>query len=229
MHIGQSVAIITEAGNPISKAVALHFASLGATLALVDNNEVELKKTLQSCQKVNDSSAAFYIKSYDETSIQALFQQVNERFGSINILLNTWTGTEIPNLLSPTSIVDFNDVMQNIATSFFIFGKVAAEFMQYHPNKSVIVNLALSHENHHPYTSTTSKTVVSGLTQNWANELANLNIRVGGIVPINLQDKPYDQHTIINVPMQDEIARNVEYIVRNDSFSGRMIESEIGV
>ncbi|WP_305845888.1 hypothetical protein [Photobacterium kishitanii] len=44
MHIGQSVAIITDAGNPIGKAVALHFASLGATLALVDNNEVELKK-----------------------------------------------------------------------------------------------------------------------------------------------------------------------------------------
>lgn len=44
MHIGQSVAIITDAGNPVGKAVALHFASLGATLALVDNNEVELKK-----------------------------------------------------------------------------------------------------------------------------------------------------------------------------------------
>ncbi|WP_156731394.1 hypothetical protein [Photobacterium phosphoreum] len=46
MHIGQSVAIITDAGNPVGKAVALHFASLGATLALVDNNEVELKKNL---------------------------------------------------------------------------------------------------------------------------------------------------------------------------------------
>ncbi|WP_279146145.1 SDR family oxidoreductase [Photobacterium carnosum] len=229
MHIGQSVAIITDAGNPIGKAIALHFASLGAALALVDNNEVELKKTLRSCQKISDSSAAFYIKSYDETSIKTLFQQVNKRFGSINILLNTWTGTEIPNLLSPTSIVDFNDIMQKSAASFFIFGKVAAEFMQHQPHQSVIINLALSNENHQPHTPTTSKTVVSGLTQNWANELANLNIRVGGIVPINLQNKPCDQHAIINIPMQDEIARNVEYIVRNDSFNGRMLESEIGV
>ena len=89
MHIGQSVAIITDAGNPIGKAVALHFASLGATLALVDNNEIELKKTLQSCQKISESSAAFYIKYYDEPSISTLFQQVSERFGAINILLNT--------------------------------------------------------------------------------------------------------------------------------------------
>ncbi|PSU24239.1 SDR family oxidoreductase [Photobacterium kishitanii] len=229
MHIGQSVAIITDAGNPIGKAVALHFASLGATLALVDNNEVELKKTLQSCRKINDASAAFYMQCYDETSIQSLFQQVTERFGAINILLNTWTGTEIPHLLSPTSITDFNLIMQKSAASFFIFGKVAAEFMQYQPHQSVIINLALSHENHHPHTPTTSKTVVSGLTQNWANELASLNIRVGGIVPINLQDKHHEQHTIVNVPMQDEIARNVEYIVRNDSFNGRMLESEIGV
>ncbi|WP_128081755.1 hypothetical protein [Photobacterium iliopiscarium] len=101
--------------------------------------------------------------------------------------------------------------------------------MQHQPHQSVIINLALSHENHQPHTPTTSKTVVSGLTQNWANELADFNIRVGGIVPINHQDKPYDQQPIIGVPMQDEIARNVEYIVRNDSFSGRMIESEIGV
>ncbi|PST97121.1 SDR family oxidoreductase [Photobacterium iliopiscarium] len=229
MHIGQSVVIITDAGNPIGKAVALHFASLGATLALVDNNEVELKKTLRSCRKINKSSAAFYIKYYDELTISALFQQVKERFGAINILLNTWTGTEIPHLLSPTSIIDFNNIMQNSAASFFIFGKMAAEFMQHQPHQSVIINLALSHENHQPHTPTTSKTVVSGLTQNWANELADFNIRVGGIVPINHQDKPYDQQPIIGVPMQDEIARNVEYIVRNDSFSGRMIESEIGV
>lgn len=229
MHIGQSVAIITDAGNPIGKAVALHFASLGATLALVDNNEIELKKTLQSCQKISESSAAFYIKYYDEPSISTLFQQVRERFGAINILLNTWTGAEIPHLLSPTSISDFNNTMQKSAASFFIFGKIAAEFMQHHPHQSVIVNLALSHENHQPHTPTTSKTVVSGLTQNWANELADFNIRVGGIVPINLQDKPNEQQGIVNVPMQDEIARNVEYIVRNDSFSGRMIESEMGV
>ncbi|OBU40593.1 short-chain dehydrogenase [Photobacterium phosphoreum] len=229
MHIGQSVAIITDAGNPVGKAVALHFASLGATLALVDNNEVELKKTLQSCRKISDTSAAFFLQCYDETSIQNLFQQVSEHFGAVNILLNTWTGTEIPHLLSPTSITDFNDLMQKSAASFFIFGKVAAEFMQHQPHQSVIVNLALSHENHHPHAPTTSKTVVSGLTQNWANELAAFNIRVGGIVPINLQDKSYDQHAIVNVSMQDEIARNVEYIVRNDSFNGRMLESEIGV
>ncbi|PSU71925.1 SDR family oxidoreductase [Photobacterium phosphoreum] len=229
MHIGQSVAIITDAGNPVGKAVALHFASLGATLALVDNNEVELKKTLQSCRKISDTSAAFFLQCYDETSIQTLFQQVSERFGAVNILLNTWTGTEIPHLLSPTSITDFNNIMQNSAASFFIFGKIAAKFMQHQPHQSVIINLALSHENYHPHAPTTSKTVVSGLTQNWANELADFNIRVGGIVPINLQDKSYDQHAIVNVPMQDEIARNVEYIVRNDSFSGRMLESEIGV
>ncbi|SMY15072.1 SDR family oxidoreductase [Photobacterium aquimaris] len=229
MHIGQSVAIITDAGNPIGKAVALHFASLGATLALVDNNEPELQKTLESCCKINDAAAAFYIQYYDEASIQQLFQQVCERFGAINILLNTWTGTEIPQLLSPTSITDFNDIMQKSAASFFIFGKIAAEFMQNQPHKSVIINLALSHENHHPHTPTTSKTVVSGLTQSWATELADFNIRVGGIVPINLQDKHHDQHAIVNVPMQDEIARNVEYIVRNDSFNGRMLESEIGV
>lgn len=229
MHIGQSVAIITDAGNPIGKAIALHFASLGATLALVDNNEAELKKTLQSCCKINKASAAFYMPCYDETNIHSLFQQVSEQLGTVNILLNTWTGTEIPHLLSPTSIADFNNIMQNSAASFFIFGKVAAEFMQYQPHQSVIVNLALSHENHHPHTPTTSKTIVSGLTQNWANELSHLNIRVGGIVPINLQDKSYDQYTIVNIPMQDEIARNIEYIVRNDSFNGRMIESEIGV
>ncbi|SMY32169.1 SDR family oxidoreductase [Photobacterium andalusiense] len=229
MHIGQSVAIITDAGNPIGKAVALHFASLGATLALVDNNEPELQKTLESCCKINDAAAAFYIQCYDEASIQQLFQQVRKRFGAINILLNTWAGTEIPQLLSPTSITDFNDIMQKSAASFFIFGKIAAEFMQNQPHQSVIINLALSHENHHPHTPTTSKTVVSGLTQSWATELANFNIRVGGIVPINLQDKHHDQLAIVNVPMQDEIARNVEYIVRNDSFNGRMLESEIGV
>ncbi|WP_082967935.1 SDR family NAD(P)-dependent oxidoreductase [Photobacterium aquimaris] len=121
MHIGQSVAIITDAGNPIGKAVALHFASLGATLALVDNNEPELQKTLESCCKINAAAAAFYIQCYDEASIQQLFQQVRERFGAVNILLNTWTGTEIPQLLSPTSITDFNDIMQKSAASFFYF------------------------------------------------------------------------------------------------------------
>ncbi|WP_275576058.1 SDR family NAD(P)-dependent oxidoreductase [Photobacterium swingsii] len=50
MEIVQSVILITAAGSPIGKAISLHFASLGAKLALVDIDKVQLNQTYRACK-----------------------------------------------------------------------------------------------------------------------------------------------------------------------------------
>ncbi|OLQ69423.1 short-chain dehydrogenase [Photobacterium proteolyticum] len=230
MNIAQSVIVITAAGSPMGKAISLHFASLGAKLALVDVEADRLQQTQQACLAAGGNSHPFLLECQDEVSISNLIDRVHHRFGTIDVLINYWFGSDLPTLFSPSSVDQFCRSMSEGATPFFIFGKQAANYMRVHHCEGVIVNLAANLINTHQPINNGSKAMISGLTQSWAKELAEFNIRVGGVVPLSFAHE--DDHpplgNLLSQPLQYEIVRSAEYIVANDYFNGRMIEAEVG-
>ena len=228
MKIAHSVIVITAAGSPMGKAISLHFVSLGAKVALVDTDPERLQKTHLACQAAGGDSRTFLLEKQDETSIATLIQSVDRHFGAIDVLVNYWLGSDLPLLLSPASVDQFCRSLTDGAAPFFIFGKQAANYMREHNSKGVIVNLAGNQFSTQQPIHNGSKAMISSLTKSWAKELAQFNIRVGGVVPLsydNCTECPVSKQ--LSQPLQYEIVRSAEYIVANDYFNGRMIEAEV--
>ena len=211
----------------MGKAISLHFVSLGARVALVDTDAERLLATHQACQATGGNAHPFLLEKQDETSIGGLIQQVHHHYGAIDVLINYWLGSDLPLLLGQASVDQFCKSLTESAAPFFIFGKQAANYMREHSNKGVIVNLAGNPPNTQQPLNNGSKAMISGLTRSWAQELAQFNIRVGGVVPLShdhCSECPVSQQ--LSQSLQYEIVRSAEYIVTNDYFSGRMIEAE---
>jgi len=229
MNIAQSVIVITAAGSPMGKAISLHFASLGAKLALVDTEAERLQQTQKACLATGADSYPFLLAHQDEASIATLINKVHQHFEAIDVLVNYWLGSDLPMLFSPASVEQFCLALTEGAAPFFIFGKQAANYMRKHHSEGVIINLAANQINTHQPINNGSKAMITGLTQSWAKELAEFNIRVGGVVPLSFKhESAHPQNKLLSQTLQYEIVRSAEYIVSNDYFNGRMIEAEVG-
>lgn len=228
MKIAQSVIVITAAGSPIGKAISLHFASLGARLALIDIEQERLQETHKACLKTGGNSQPFFLDSQNEAAISHIIQDVHNHYGAIDILINYWLGSDLPRLLSPASVDKFYRSMAEGATPFFTFGKQAANYMREHNHTGLIINLAANQANPHQFINNGAKAMLAGLTKSWAKELAEFGIRVGGIVPLAIDyDDDQESHTTFSQTLLYEIVRSAEYIISNDTFNGRMIEAEV--
>ncbi|WP_060987996.1 SDR family NAD(P)-dependent oxidoreductase [Photobacterium leiognathi] len=229
MHIKESVIVITAAGSPIGRKVAHHFASLGAKIALIDTNLNALHTTYKGCIYSHPDVEFFHLENTQQETIKQVFTSIYRRFGRFNILINSWPeSADIPNLLAPNAITDFTKVMCSDATTFFAFGKVAISFMQHNKQPALIINLASTQSHHQPQLPNTCKCVIQGLTQSWSKELADMNIRVGGIFPIDSPSET-NKNTPIHAALLNEIVSSIEYMIRNESFNGRVLEAESAI
>ena len=225
MNIDSSVIVITAAGSQIGTALALHFASMGAQIALVDVNQANLQRAYQACLTIHPHVRSFLLHAENEQALDDLFTDVITHFGSIDVLINNWFGENFPTLFSPSSVEQFCHSMHQLGVTFFSFGRQAASLMRAHNHQGVIINMAM--ETQQNSSSESTKAMIVGLTHSWAQELAEFNIRVGGVMPMCLRhntDYSLSQNRE-RQQLQYEMVRSAEYILTNESFNGRMIEA----
>ncbi len=232
MKIHESVIVITAASTPIGRAMALHFAQLGASLALIDQDKHALNTIHQACLSIQPNCHAFALNTdKKEDDVIDLFDQIMHSMNRIDVLINTASGEPFPPLFGKGSTDQFCHSLNKIGMNFFAFVKQAAEQMRSQNHAGVIINLVLDRSINTPpdplhsamyYDGT--KALILGLTHSWAEELAEFNIRVGGIVPLDI---PLGTSNRDSQQRQYDWVRNAEYIVCNDSFNGRLLESAL--
>ncbi len=88
MRLEGKVAVITGAGSGIGRAIATRFAKEGAKVAVNDINASAGESLV--AQIAAEGGAAFFLKgdAASEEDISALMRAVNERFGTLHILVN---------------------------------------------------------------------------------------------------------------------------------------------
>src|SRR5215831_6264603 len=79
------VAIITGASRGLGKAIALELAQGGATLALIGRDEPKLKET---AAEAGGEAHVFIVDLTQEAQVLSLKDQVQSRFGRVDILIN---------------------------------------------------------------------------------------------------------------------------------------------
>lgn len=219
MNIQNSVVVITSAGTHLGQNLAQHFLSLNANVILVDNNEISLTQALHHCQSYSSHVFQYLLDDESFESVQPLFSSINQQFDKgIDVLINLYPNLPTPSLIEEDQIDSYSYQYSKLATTMLCFSKLAARQMLHNQKRGVIVNLS----SHQQECLAQPSSLISDFTQNWARELMPFNIRVGGILP-SRSDNHSRQHSWAR--SCDELIRNTEYIVANDYFSGRVLDS----
>lgn len=178
------VAIVTGAAKGLGAAITRSLASQGAQLALCGR---DLDALEQHAKELNGAETlAIGCSVLDEESVQKLVSQTVERFGGVDILVNTAGGIgPIETPVQEYPLDGFTQVLDlNVLGTFLPCKAVVPEMIKRGGGR--IVNIAGT-SGLHGYASrigySSSKWAVRGLTRTLALELGRYNITANTICP----------------------------------------------
>ncbi|WP_127346429.1 SDR family oxidoreductase [Pseudidiomarina mangrovi] len=252
MQIANSTIVITGGAQGLGLAMASHFAADGAKLALIDMNAETLAAAEQQCLAQGAKQVRGYLVNVtDEAAVEQVFADINQAFGSIDVLINN-AGILRDGLLikmkdgeitQKMPLQQFQSVLDVNLTGSFLCGREAAAHMAKAGKGGVIINISsvarAGNMGQTNYAAT--KAGVVAMTVTWARELGRFGIRCGAIAPGFIETpmtatmKPEAiERALSMVPLRrwgqpEEIAHSARYIIENDFFSGRVVEIDGGV
>jgi NAD(P)-dependent dehydrogenase (short-subunit alcohol dehydrogenase family) len=180
------VAIVTGSARGIGEATAWAFAKRGATAVVVDINGDGAEKVAADIRAKGYNAVAFTVDVSKRNDVDSMVEEVFEKFGRIDILVNNAFVSGGYAIVTETSEETWDRVLAVNLTGYFNCAKAVAKKMV--PQKSgKIVNISsgagvsgsLSSGVQYP----ASKAGVIGLTKGLAGDLAPFGINVNCITP----------------------------------------------
>ncbi|MGH8297662.1 MAG: SDR family oxidoreductase [Steroidobacteraceae bacterium] len=251
MEIRDKAIVITGAGRGIGRALALHFARAGAKLALLDLNATDLRETETLLKHEHAAARSYVANTADEPAVIAAMDQVVADFGRLDGIVNNAGITRDALLVKvkdgevagKMSLAQWQAVIDVNLTGVFLCAREAAERMIRLRNGGVIVNISsISRAGNVGQTNySAAKAGVVAMTIAWGKELARYGIRVGAVAPGFIRTpmvaamKP-EALAKVTAPVPlgrlgepEEIAAAVDFICRNEFFTGRCLELDGGL
>ena len=134
--------LVTGASRGIGRAIASAFAAEGDRLIITcSRSEQELlnfKKELEETFHTEVLASVGDISSFEY--VEQLFEQITERFGGVDVLINN-AGISYIGLLTDMSIDDWNRIVSTNLTSVFSTSRLAIPHMV-HEKKGKIINIS---------------------------------------------------------------------------------------
>ncbi|EON76161.1 3-oxoacyl-[acyl-carrier protein] reductase [Lunatimonas lonarensis] len=178
-------AIITGGSKGLGLAMAEGLASAGATILIANRNADEGRKAAeQVAANYPVKVDSFSVDVTDEAQTAAMAEFAMDRFGRIDILINS-AGINIRGAIDELTLGQFEEVMRINVTGTWLCCKAVTPYMK-SQKSGKIINLAstlglVGLANRTPYTS--SKGAVVQMTRALGLELAPFHINVNGICP----------------------------------------------
>jgi NAD(P)-dependent dehydrogenase (short-subunit alcohol dehydrogenase family) len=181
--VPQKVALVTGAARGIGLATARRFLADDWRVALLDIEGELLRGAVAELAKP-DETLALHCDVSDSRAVAAAFDQVANRFGRLDALINN-AGVAVFAPLLETADADWSRILSVNLTGPFLCTKAAAPLMREHGGGAVVNITSISAVRASTLRSAygTSKAGLAHLTKQLAVELASLGIRVNGVAP----------------------------------------------
>jgi NAD(P)-dependent dehydrogenase (short-subunit alcohol dehydrogenase family) len=181
------VAVVTGGGRGIGAATALLLAREGARVAVLSRTASELSEVCAAIGAAGGTAAAIVCDVSDEAAVERAFQEVDARFGGLDVLVNN-AGAIASGRVDEMATQAFDRVLGVNVRGVFLCTRAAFPRLQARGG-GAIVNLSslggIRGTEKFPGFSayTASKFAVVGLTEAHAVEGRSLGIRVNAVAP----------------------------------------------
>ena len=140
MNQNSKIAIVTGAGSGVGRAAAMALLKDGYRVALVGRRVAPLEETAHS-SAAQDRALAITSDVSDEQSVQALFEEVVQRWGRVDLLFNN-AGVNAPGVpLEDLSLAQWKNVVDINLTGMFLCIRQAFRVMKaQNPRGGRIIN-----------------------------------------------------------------------------------------
>ncbi len=229
------VAVVTGGADGLGKGIGWRLASEGATVVLVDRSEEPFAKAVADFQQAGFEVVGQSVDISDEQQVQQLYSEVADRFGKLDILVNS-AGIVGP---TSTSITDYDtaafDIIYQVnLRGAFLVTKYAIPLMAQNGYGRILLIASIAGKEGNPFMVgySTMKAGVIGLVKGVAKEYADKGITVNGLAPaviktaMNADTSPEQfAYMTSKIPMGrlgtvDEVAAMASWIVSAEaSFS----------
>jgi 3-oxoacyl-[acyl-carrier protein] reductase len=179
MKLENKIAVITGGGSGIGRATAKLFAAEGAQVVIAEINTAQAQEV---ATEIGANALAIATDVTNEQSINALFAEVKERFGKLDILFSNAGRPWIMSSLKATE-KDWDECLNLNLKSTWLCARAAHPLMK---NGGSIVTTASTQgyrSNNRSFPYSAAKGGLLGLTRNLAVEYAPDQIRVNAIIP----------------------------------------------
>ena len=185
MKLKDKVALITGGGRGIGKAVALAYGREGAKLAICARTGSELEETAKEIRALGADCLAVVCDVSLEESVAKTAQEVQEKFGRIDVLINNAGVMTRPTPLAELEVRKWDYTISVNLRGPFLMTRALLPLMMRQKSGSII-NVSSSigrgaYANFAAYAA--SKWGIEGLTQTLAAEMSPHNIRVNSVEP----------------------------------------------
>jgi NAD(P)-dependent dehydrogenase (short-subunit alcohol dehydrogenase family) len=219
------VAIVTGAASGLGLAIAKKLHAEGAAVALLDLNDAALQT---SAKEVGSNAVGFAIDLTKQEQVESIVRQIAERFGRIDVLVNSAGVTGATNIKShevdPANLRFVFDV--NFMALFFTSRAVLPFMLKQNYGRILhIASVAGKEGNAGMLAYSASKAAVIGMTKVQGKEYAETGITVNALAPAVIQTPMVDalppeqvKYMTDKIPMKrcgtlDEIAHMATFIV----------------
>lgn len=230
MRLHRQVAVVTGAGRGLGAAMAERLADEGASVVVVDIDDEAARQVSESLTKQGHDNLAIACNVADRTQVVALFRQVKDHFGRLDVLVNNAGITRDAAFLKMTDD-QWNQVIDVNLTSMFICTQEAARYMVEQQSGRIVCISSLSGNegNFGQANYSASKAGVIGFVKSLSKELARKDVLINAVSPgfiesemtAQIPDKVRDK-LISRVPqgrggLPGEVASVVAFLASDDA------------
>ncbi len=183
--LSDRVVIVTGAAGNLGSAVARAFRAAGAKLVLVDRTADRLQRLFPDLVDSPDYFLATSVDMTDAGAVEAMVEETVERFGRVDVLVNTVGGFRAGTPVHETSFETWDFLLDLNARTVFTASRAVIPYMLRERNGRIVnvaARAALSGGAKMAVYSL-SKSAVMRLTESMAAELKKDGINVNCVLP----------------------------------------------
>ena len=225
MSLNEKVAVVTGATGALGRVVVKMLLSQGARVVSTYRTEESKKELAEYVGKDSALLTCLQADVTDESSVQALFQNVTAQYGRVDILLNIAGAFRAGSDLASMKESDWDFMMDVNLRSAFLCSRATLQLMvKQNYGRIVSISSRAAVEKRFRIKSgayAISKMGIIVLTETIAEEFKKYDINANCVIPSTI-DTPYNRRSMPDADFSkwvkpDEVAKAVLFLVSDDS------------